>query len=260
MQADFFVTRDGELTGPFTPSELKRMAREGQITESDLVQKGRDGKPTCASNVKGLFTSVVVKKESEPSATNIAMAKTWHGLSTVTHATGRFVMSIANNLRNRRTVISTVEPQTAILGPIPSQDIAAAPEGDSTDCPFCGETIKRIAKKCKHCGEILDVTMRPHVQPQHSAQPHVMQPVINISNVNTATAVAGNARPAKRWSPLVAMFLSLLIPGLGQLYKGQALNGFVWFCLTVAGYFLIIPGIILHVCCVLGAASGDPYR
>ncbi len=29
-----------------------------------------------------------------------------------------------------------------------------------TDCPYCAEKINSKAKKCKHCGEILDSTMR----------------------------------------------------------------------------------------------------
>ncbi len=28
------------------------------------------------------------------------------------------------------------------------------------ECPFCGEDIRKQAKKCKHCGETLDVTLR----------------------------------------------------------------------------------------------------
>lgn len=31
-------------------------------------------------------------------------------------------------------------------------------------CPFCGEDIKKIAKKCKHCGEFLDKAPTPLVQ------------------------------------------------------------------------------------------------
>ena len=27
-------------------------------------------------------------------------------------------------------------------------------------CPFCGEQVLTVAKKCKHCGEVIDVTLR----------------------------------------------------------------------------------------------------
>lgn len=64
-----------------------------------------------------------------------------------------------------------------------------------------------------------------------------------------------------RWSPVVALILSLIVPGLGQLYKGQWINGFIWFVLVVIGYVcFVVPGVILHVMCILGAARGNPYR
>lgn len=64
-----------------------------------------------------------------------------------------------------------------------------------------------------------------------------------------------------RWSPAAAAILSLVVPGLGQLYKGQWLNGPLWFCIVVAGYFaFVVPGLVLHVLCILGAATGNPYR
>jgi hypothetical protein len=59
----------------------------------------------------------------------------------------------------------------------------------------------------------------------------------------------------------VAAVLSVLIPGLGQVYKGQILNGLLWFIVAVIGYtMLIVPGLVVHLCCVIGAASGDPRK
>lgn len=141
---------------------------------------------------------------------------------------------------------------------------APAPTPATKECPFCGEQVLTVAKKCKHCGEILDVALRVAMTPA-PAQQVVQQFVpaapasIQITNVNTNIANAGVSR--KRWSRIVAFLLSLLIPGLGQLYKGQVLSALVWFIVVAIGYVaFIIPGIVLHICCALGAAMGDPYR
>ena len=69
-----------------------------------------------------------------------------------------------------------------------------------------------------------------------------------------------NHPPVRRWSPALAAVLSFLVPGLGQLYKGQVINGIVWFFLVGVGYLaLILPGMLLHFFCILGAASGNPW-
>ena len=54
--------------------------------------------------------------------------------------------------------------------------------------------------------------------------------------------------------PLPAL-LSLVIPGAGQLYRGQPRLGVLWLVLVIAGYFLlVIPGVILHLLCIGHAA------
>ena len=69
-----------------------------------------------------------------------------------------------------------------------------------------------------------------------------------------------NQPPTQRWSPGLAAVLSFFLPGLGQLYKGQIINGIIWFFMVMFGYAaLILPGLILHFFCVLGALSGNPW-
>lgn len=56
-----------------------------------------------------------------------------------------------------------------------------------------------------------------------------------------------NHPPVQRWSPGLAAVLSFFVPGLGQLYKGQIINGIVWFFLVGLGYLaLVLPGLVLH--------------
>lgn len=44
------------------------------------------------------------------------------------------------------------------------------PATDTYACPYCGEQILSIAKKCKHCGEFLDAELRQQAQKQSAPQ------------------------------------------------------------------------------------------
>jgi len=117
-------------------------------------------------------------------------------------------------------------------------------EANTKQCPYCAEIIHADAVKCKHCGELLDATL--------SATKN--QPLYN-----TTTII--EQRPERKWSPGVAALLSFIIPGAGQMYKGHVVRGLFWFVLTIVAYcFFIIPGIVLHVICIVSAASGNPYQ
>jgi len=62
-------------------------------------------------------------------------------------------------------------------------------------------------------------------------------------------------RGRREASPALAALLSLVIPGAGQLYTGRWLAAVLWFLAVSAGYALILPGLMLHVLCIVSAAS-----
>jgi TM2 domain-containing membrane protein YozV len=106
----------------------------------------------------------------------------------------------------------------------------------TTQCPYCAEVIAAEAKKCKHCGEFLDPTLR-----QERTAPQVPQ--------------------QKAWNPGTAAVLSFVIPGTGQMYKGRILAGLVWLVGVGIGYVaFVVPGVILHIACVYNAYSYDPNK
>ena len=49
-------------------------------------------------------------------------------------------------------------------------------------------------------------------------------------------------------SPGIAAVLSVLVPGLGQVYAGRLLAGLVWFLAAGFGYWaILVPGFLIHV-------------
>jgi TM2 domain-containing membrane protein YozV len=64
-----------------------------------------------------------------------------------------------------------------------------------------------------------------------------------------------------KWDPGTAAFLSFMIPGWGQIYKGQKITGIIWLVVTITGYFfMVIPGLLIHAFCTLEAAFGKPGK
>lgn len=154
---------------------------------------------------------------------------------------GLFHAEVAALVPSAPATVQTLAPTKA---PVP---LAAEPQRIA--CPMCGELIAPSAVKCRFCNEYLDG--RP-AAPVAAPAPTI----VNVTQTNQTTMA-----PVQRWSRGTAMLFSFLIPGLGQVYKGQPINGLVWFMLAVIGYVMFIfPGVVVHVCSVLGAATGDPTR
>ena len=64
----------------------------------------------------------------------------------------------------------------------------------------------------------------------------------------------GDVRPP---SPGIAAVLSVLVPGLGQVYAGRLAAGAVWFLVTTFCYWaVLLPGFVAHALCVWFAYQG----
>ena len=108
-------------------------------------------------------------------------------------------------------------------------------------CRECGGKASTEAPTCVHCGAV-DPTGQSHRQVPTQTAPAMAYPA-----------------PVQRPSNGVAAVLSLIIPGAGQMYKGRVGAGILWLICTAFGYVvLIVPGLILHLICILNAASADP--
>lgn len=128
--------------------------------------------------------------------------------------------------------------------------VGAGELAETVPCPFCDEPIRKAAKKCRHCGEILDPGLRSG-----------MAPAVGAGGPTVVHVTHAAPERYRRWNRGVAIVLSFFIPGLGQMYKGQVFNGLLWLGLTLVGYAcFILPGLALHLLCLIGAGMGDETR
>jgi TM2 domain-containing membrane protein YozV len=107
-------------------------------------------------------------------------------------------------------------------------------------CRSCGSQIPKDSKFCQHCGTGV---IEGEATDTRNGEP------------------GGQGQPSPEWSPGVAAVLSLVIPGAGQIYRGNIGVGLMWLLGVVTGYMVFaVPGIILHLFCIFNAASGNDSR
>lgn len=94
------------------------------------------------------------------------------------------------------------------------------------NCLECSKEISSSAISCPYCGHPL----------------RVVEKIIIQNTVKTNNGIAA--------------VLSLIFPGAGQIYKGKIGIGLMWLFFVILGYMcFILPGVILHIICILMAAT-----
>jgi TM2 domain-containing membrane protein YozV len=127
-------------------------------------------------------------------------------------------------------------------------------------CPFCGEKVLAAAKKCKHCGEVIDVAFRAVEEVRRATAAPAHGPMVFMNagggggGASSAAASSGGATaaglPEAGKSRTVVAILAILFGGIGihKFYLGKGFQGVLYllFC------WAFIP-------CILGLIEGISY-
>ena len=120
--------------------------------------------------------------------------------------------------------------------PPPPDGVAATPE--TKPCPFCGEQILAVAKKCKHCGEFLEPRVQQQAVAHASSAPRI------IPQGDGVVVFQGSYEEA-----FAAMRETMAVMGgtikSEDMQKGELEGGWRYginaFGLRVAAYFKALP-------------------
>ena len=127
---------------------------------------------------------------------------------------------------------------------------SATPIVNTVECPFCAEQISERAKKCRHCGETVCVTLR-------SAEEALRASNRNTGNVYMNAAVSNGTanyqRPMK--SRMTAILLALFLGSFGahKFYLGRG----GWGVLYLIFFWTFVPGIIAFIEFIIYATMSD---
>ncbi len=80
-------------------------------------------------------------------------------------------------------------------------------------CIYCDELVSSRAKKCKHCGEILDVQLR-EIESLKRENANRDKSNIIVSNNNNLVSSSGTSSGTKRFPHIAHLIMTILTGGL----------------------------------------------
>jgi hypothetical protein len=134
---------------------------------------------------------------------------------------------------------STVIQQNNV--PVNSSGLVEQAETDERICPFCAETIKIAAVKCKHCGEFLKDSKKPVAIEQQS--------IAESSGTHSPEIKSSRVRPGKRLFLISALVVVAIVGAyaLKQWTDKGSINGSAWLT-SSAGDSNILRGLEISLC------------
>jgi hypothetical protein len=141
----------------------------------------------------------------------------------------------------------TPTPPIPVLG-TPEVPVLGAPE--TKECPYCSERILASVKKCRFCGEYIDVALRAAEEAKAIALAKRESQIVNV-NTNVHTVVGG-ATPRRRMSRITALGMLLCLFGFLVAF-GSPTGGAVFLSLGI--FFVIIGAFVAVFRAILSAFS-----